>query len=69
MNSSPLFFFAGIQSCSLKNDLKGGTLHSTFNDFRDLEKGEQDLYSNHDVMQLCTAQVCLGQAGGGEWLD
>lgn len=52
MNSSPLFFFAGVQSCSLKNDLKGGTLHSTFDDFRDLEKGEQDLYLNHDVMVM-----------------
>ena len=35
------YFFAGIQSCSLKNPLRGDNLHTTFNDSRDLEKEEQ----------------------------
>lgn len=65
MNSLPRFFFAGIQSCSLENAPKGGDLLSTFSDSRGSEKGEQNLPLNHDVMQLCTAQVGLGQAGVG----
>lgn len=68
MNSS-FFFLARIQSCSCENALKSGNLHSTFCDSRDLEVGERNLHLNHDVIQLCTAHVCLGQAPGGRgWI-